>query len=108
MSLVYPAVETDPQYGDDGNLRCPECGECMLHHTDVTVYSRPVEDGPVTAVCVRPDASISAQPGKWKGNPSGRRDGVTIRFYCENCDLDAELTIAQHKGHTAMLWRVAQ
>ena len=92
---------------EDGEalLYCPECESSYLHHTEVTVFSRPIEDGPVTATRVHSNASVHVLPGHWKGNPSSRRDGVAIRFYCENCDLEAQLTIAQHKGETLLAWR---
>ena len=37
-----------------------------------------------------------------EGNPSGRRQGVTIRFWCEGCAQRSVLTIAQHKGATLL------
>ena len=97
-----------PNLGGQGAaLLCPECGENFLHHTEVTVFSRPAEDGPVTSTRIHPDAAVHVLPGHWKGNPSSRRDGLAVRFYCENCDVDAELTIAQHKGETSIQWRRA-
>jgi hypothetical protein len=44
------------------------------------------------------------------GNPSSRRQGLAIRFFCEGCggaDSDdiIELTVAQHKGSTELAWR---
>jgi hypothetical protein len=43
-------------------------------------------------------------------NPSSRRHGLAVRFYCEQCGGEAdddviELTIAQHKGSTEIGWR---
>ncbi len=40
------------------------------------------------------------------GNPSSRRDGLVVRFWCEGCGDDPiELCIAQHKGTTEIGWR---
>jgi hypothetical protein len=40
-----------------------------------------------------------------RGNPSSRRNGVVIRFWCEDCDVISELTLEQHKGNTLLRWR---
>jgi hypothetical protein len=54
-------------------------------------------------------AKIDAVPSDGSGNPSGRRDGLSIKFWCEGCkgvDEDIlELTISQHKGSTLLGWR---
>lgn len=105
---IHPSIETNEEIATgDGSLCCPECGAVWLHHSEVTVYSRPEEDGPVTSTRVHSDASVRVLPGKWKGNPSSRRDSVAIRFSCEHCNVDAELTIAQNKGQTHLQWRRA-
>jgi hypothetical protein len=86
---------------DDVMLKCPRCGtdEGYLHHGGVTVYSRE-EDGPVTVTTINGGAAGE--------NPSARRDGIAIRFTCELCPAELELTIAQHKGHTHLMWRSVQ
>jgi hypothetical protein len=37
-----------------------------------------------------------------KENPSPRREGVVISFFCENCPGKFELHIVQHKGNTLL------
>jgi hypothetical protein len=80
---------------------CPCCRatDGYLHHHGVTVYSRE-EDGVATVTTI--NGGIAGE------NPSDRRDGIAIRFTCELCPADIELTIAQHKGHTLLAWRNAQ
>jgi len=87
--------------GDNEVLKCPSCGtdEGYLHHHGVTVYDRH-EDGPVTVTTVNGGAAGE--------NPSSRRDGIAIRFTCELCPAELELTIAQHKGRTYLVWRDAR
>jgi hypothetical protein len=34
------------------------------------------------------------------GNPSGRRSGLTVLFWCECCHRITRLDIEQHKGET--------
>jgi len=86
-------------------LMCPACEHNYLHHTDITVFSRPHEDGAVTASVIRPDGSV--WPNRGGMNPSSRRDALAIRFWCEGCDDHVELTIVQHKGQTCLQWRLA-
>lgn len=88
----------------DNWLTCPHCGGTHLHHQQVTVYSRPGEDGPSYAVRVQ-DATVEwATPVN--GNPSARRGGVAILFRCEDCAVMHELALAQHKGTTYLEWRL--
>jgi hypothetical protein len=106
-----PQVTVQQEYGDT-LLRCPRCGDDYLHHTRVEVFDRE-EDAAVGlhttagAEDVRVDRDLSQ-------NPSSRRDGIAIAFYCEMCDGNSDgpgpgvvLTIAQHKGRTFLAWRKA-
>lgn len=102
-------------------LRCPDCGDTWLHQGKVEVFDRfgDHKDSPgirtsVEGGEVERDDSDSAMDG----NPSWRRDGVVIHFYCEMCngyDGDSEadkkaavrekrLAIFQHKGQTFLAW----
>jgi hypothetical protein len=88
-------------------LLCPRCGEANLHQGRVMVLD-PIEDEEVTVVTVV-DGGLSATyplPSKEVSNPSDRRDGIVIDFGCENCRGALELTIAQHKGATHVVWLV--
>ena len=94
-------------------LACPHCGSEYLHHTDITIFDCE-EDGPETITIVpRGDGPRAARADETGGNPSSRRHGLAIRFYCEICSevgvddyiADFELTIAQHKGKTYVAWR---
>jgi hypothetical protein len=86
-------------------LCCPRCGHPMLHHDRVTIYQRQEEDGPATQIRVGAGGRINAGPSE-SGNPSSRRGGIAIRFWCEmGCIF--ELTIEQHKGSSIIDWRKA-
>jgi hypothetical protein len=92
----------------DTNLICPHCRErySYLHHDQVTVYSRGEDDPKVTKTVVRGSlAEVKTVDNSGSGNPSSRRDGVAIRFWCEMCHTISELTFAQHKGNTLVEWR---
>ena len=87
--------------GYDGNnaLRCPGCGCENLHHYQVDVFCREKEDAPrgVHAM-VRPSGAVVKSDMKF--NPSSRRDGLVVSFFCEQCDVISVMTIVQHKGTT--------
>jgi hypothetical protein len=87
-------------------LVCPECGfQGGLHHAGVTIYDRD-EDAEFTRVTICVDAvSVEMVASARCSNPSSRRHGLAIGFWCECCSLHAELTIAQHKGITELCWR---
>lgn len=95
-------------------LKCP-CGSDLVHHDSVEVFER-TEDADagvrvrVSGVdvgwrnekppdrcpaAVRVDTSLD-------GNPSARRQGIAIHFWCEECRGRFVLTIAQHKGMTLL------
>ena len=89
----------NPRIDDTPQLRCPNCGENYTHHTTTHVFYRAREDaehgqhvsagGPETRITTDMD-----------GNPSERRDGIVIEFWCEICASLFEMRIAQHKGAT--------
>lgn len=88
---------------DESVLQCPACGGGSLHHSKVEVYER--NEDAIEGLRVVVDegtAKIDKKAGHEYGNPSRRRDGVRIHFYCETCDDKSFLDIYQHKGTTFM------
>jgi hypothetical protein len=87
-------------------LLCPNCGARNLHHAGVTIYDRQ-EDAKVTTVTRVGQGNTDQHLIKSDtcGNPSDRRDGLAILFYCETCPAISELMIWQHKGETRVQWR---
>lgn len=84
------------------HIACPHCTAQELHHNSVEtffrmedwdegVYTKSTHDGVVSGTDLT-------------GNPSPRRDGVVIRFWCEICDGKSKLCLIQHKGSTYMYW----
>ena len=99
-------ITTRPWGDSVSELQCPRCGVANLHHSGVTVYDRGEDATTVvkTSVSNGKVAVESIAPGA--GNPSLRRDGISIRFWCEGCGEEPiELTIGQHKGSTEIGWR---
>jgi len=92
---------------DDQFLCCPNCSGQYLHHYLVSIFDRQEDDETVSVTVVQHrDTSFTQQlptaPGE---NPSLRRHGLAVAFWCEGCDALNELTIAQHKGMTVVEWR---
>ncbi len=81
-------------------LLCPRCQSRNLHHSKVTTFNREEDEEIVVVTTVEGNSTItSALPNESTDNPSSRRDGLAIRFWCENCggqsdDDIIELTIA--------------
>lgn len=99
-----------PRIDTDRWLHCPKCQQMgNLHHDTVQVFNRSTEDSDsgllVTVQELAVQATSVAGVVSYPRNPSTRRDGVSIHFWCECCNLDAELVIAQHKGNTIIEWR---
>lgn len=94
----------------EDNLHCPTCGENYMHHTYVKIYERfPYEDSPSVVLHVngvKEGKFVTHEGPSNSRNPSMRRDGIRIGFWCEHCEHHIELTIAQHKGFTLMEFEV--
>lgn len=86
-------------------LECPCCGSEYLHHAKVTIFDRGEDAETVVRTEVQ-GSKLSVNPlDQGQGNPSSRRDGVTVDFWCEGCGASPiTLTIGQHKGMTEIGW----
>jgi len=92
--------EIDTASSNIPSLKCPDCGDPWLHHAGVSFFS-----GGVSDVYVDPNADIETDPDQ--ENPSSRRSGMLIEFWCEQCgnkEDPFELAIAQHKGQEHVYW----
>ena len=90
----------------DRPLLCPRCGGEYLHHECVTVFNRSEDNEETVVTEVSAAMTITKlQASNEARNPSSRRDGLAILFWCEYCPFRHELTIAQHKGRTFVDWR---
>lgn len=89
---------------DYGRLSCPCCKdeESNLHHGRIEVFNRQEdsETGNHTVI----DGSKTIIDNDVSGNPSPRRDGISIVFWCEQCGEQSILDIIQHKGMSYMRW----
>jgi len=91
---------------NDSNLLCPKCKSEFLHHSEIAIFDRREDkESGIQIKCNNGNAFIETDVSELAGNPSSRRDGLTIRFWCEICDITSTLCIAQHKGNTECYWR---
>lgn len=99
---------TTRDYGEASELGCPRCGAFLLHHIGVTSFDRREDAQQVVKTRIE-SGRVNVDPeASGSGNPSTRRDGLVIDFWCEGCgDAPIELCIAQHKGSTEISWRYA-
>jgi len=80
-------------------LICPGCGDHNLHQYTVEVFNRYREDDPAGLHAMIENQALNLDMDMG-GNPSSRRDGILIYFYCEHCPGRVRLSIAQHQGDT--------
>lgn len=86
-------------------LECPGCGYENLHQSGVEVFDRSDE----LHTTVEYDDGITVDDSM-EDNPSSRRDGIKICFWCEHCagspaNPTFELNIVQYKGREKMYWK---
>jgi hypothetical protein len=113
-------------------LVCPHCGSGYLHHYGFTDYERDedakveniVDCGSVLFDDKGQRSSVFGRSGCSPGmiggnlqvfsdlhdnrNPSNRRDGIVIKFWCEECTNISLLCIQQHKGCSYIHWRAVK
>jgi hypothetical protein len=81
----------------DPALLCPYCGEAATHHDRVEIYDR--NEDAATGLHVVVDGEQLTADHNLTGNPSSRRHGLRVWFWCECCGgRRFALTITQHKG----------
>lgn len=95
-------------------LQCPSCDNTWLHQESVEVFVRgdSNEYGTHINADYSDEVTIGSDVTVEDGNPSARRSGIKISFWCELCDgldgkedtSDAILIISQHKGQEQMYW----
>lgn len=84
--------------GWGAELLCPNCGFNYLHHDRVEIFERS-EDATLGLLVTVAEGKVTMETSL-SGNPSSRRNGLTVHFWCEGCKATPVLTIAQHKGNT--------
>jgi hypothetical protein len=88
-------------------LLCPYCNFDYMHQGTVMIFNRleDADDGKRVIVPIHPQNEVIISTSL-AGNPSPRRQGLSINFSCENCDKNLWLNIFQHKGQTFFNWEI--
>jgi hypothetical protein len=103
---------SSPYFNDMGpylQLTCP-CGGEYLHQRSTTIYERAEDELRTTVIAQRgKEVQATEFPSKDTCNPSERRQGLIIDFYCEDCSYgkygkEMRLAVWQHKGCTYVGW----
>jgi hypothetical protein len=96
-----------PLAPSDAAMNCPACGGIYLHHDEIKVFCRREDAETVTETTVS-DLRCVVETTGGAGNPSCRRGGVTVQFWCETCSARPVLRIAQHKGSSLVSWDITE
>ena len=86
-------------YGDH-DVQCVQCGEVLVHHSKVEVFERTEDAERGLYVAVEEGGLTVDSNSLLEGNPSKRRQGLKIHFWCEVCRCTFSMNISQHKGNT--------
>jgi len=88
--------------GAVSSLLCPGCGSDSLKHYRVEYFDREQDDCFGMHVSIQ-DGEVT-QDQDMTDNPSLRRGGVSVFFWCESCNEMPVLHIYQHKGQTEVVF----
>lgn len=93
---------------DDWLSECPYCEGNNLHQTDVTVYQRAEDASNVRVTHIMDTGTLTSATvaNHDSNNPSERRSGMQVHFWCETCEHKPIMAIFQHKGTTFIGWEM--
>lgn len=81
-------------------IECLHCGNSYTRQYKTTIYERGEDDKFGKKYTIIGKELKIFKKSKLNGNPSDRRDGITIDIKCEFCGKDTKINIIQHKGQT--------
>jgi len=85
----------------ENKITCLHCGFDYVRHIIIKTWTRQPDDETAIKTVVDNAGEISVtRVNNTAENPSSRQHGLSLTFWCEGCDENFELTIAQHKGQT--------
>ena len=108
---MFERIKYDGDREEDSGLNCPDCGNANLHQSIVTILNR---DGEDANTGLKLEVRRTAMRVNNELEFLGRRNAITIAFWCEHCGPGAgpgpggenikQLVIQQHKGTTYIGW----
>lgn len=81
-------------------LVCPSCGCDCLHHYKIESFERDNDEKTGIHATIK-GKSISVD-ADMTNNPSQRRHGLIIYFFCEWCETKPVIELIQYKGRTLL------
>jgi hypothetical protein len=108
MSVLNAPIRFSRDH-DPQALECPRCrGEWFyLHHDRVESFERGEDAKCVNKTTITGKmTAVDHVPNGGSGNPSPRRHGLRIHFWCEACGDGLILNLLQHKGATILEWSI--
>ncbi len=88
-----------PSPGED-MLLCSCCGNSEYLHQDVVEVFDRSEDAEICRQTTVASSETLIQNTRSRGNLRSRRDGLSIRFWCEECEARSVVDIAQRMATT--------
>ena len=79
-------------------LECVGCGAGWVHQFKIEAFFR--DEDSDTGVRVDAAADGASFDENMDGCPSARRSGLSIWFWCEQCEAVTRMDVVQHKGET--------
>jgi hypothetical protein len=99
-------LKFEKEWGDKYVLLCPLCRSNFLHHEIVETFERNEDDKKGMHTIVTHE-QVDVKYDSLDDNPSSRRNGLKIKFFCEQCQKKLPtLVLSQHKGQTMMGWDI--
>jgi hypothetical protein len=86
----------------DNHLGCPNCKGYNMHHIRARVSFRTEDSNEGVYADVAKDGVLTGRTQEF--NPSARRSGLLIDFWCEDCHEYSLFALAQHKGSSLVYW----
>jgi hypothetical protein len=102
-----PTFDDEPWFPKSLRLLCPCCGSNEIHQFQYEIFQRREDKGEDD------DYTLYTAIDHWGDvikpsfeNPSDRRNGIRIFFWCEHCWETPSLVLFQHKGSENMQWHI--
>ena len=94
-------LEKENDIHGSSHVKCIHCECKLLHQFKVEVFFRKEDNiNGLHAIIDESGIEKNIKKNNQVYNPSSRRNGIIIHFYCEHCKKVSLLHIVQHKGCT--------
>ena len=101
LDAEQTALQIKPEINSFLDVPCTHCGETVTHHDKIEVFNKLEGDNLCEHFII--DFDHCTHRKSWVShtqNPSSRRHGISVYYWCELCGGRSILGISQHKGST--------